>query len=151
MFSIRTRMGRPSIAIARLACRTPASGPGSAPGAVVARRRLFEHAAVFVDVLLGDDGHRDVDAGIDLVALLDLEDGLDAGLTLLIGVLLDDGDDPALVDALDRLGGEVPAEDLDLVGALLAGDGRDGADQLRLAGGVDRIHVGIGGPQGFPR
>src|SRR5262249_47783260 len=118
-----------------------ASGPGTRgrrPG------RLFEHAAVLVDVLLGDDRHRDVDAGVDLLALLELEDGLDAGLPLLVGVLLPDGVDPAFVDALDRLGGQVPAEDLDLVGALLAAHRGNHADQRRLAGGVDGIHVRVG-------
>ena len=92
-----------------------------------------------------------VDARVDLLALLDLEHGLDAGDAFLERILLNDGDDPALVYALDRLRGEVPAEHLDLIGSLLAGHGRNGADQRRLTRGVNRVHVGIGGHQVFGR
>ena len=45
---------------------------------------------------------------------------LDAGDAFLEGILLNDGDDPALVDPLDRLRGQVPAEHLDLVRSLPA-------------------------------
>src|SRR6185312_11962998 len=74
---------------------------------------------------------------------------VNAGHTLLERILLDDGDDPALVDALDRLSGEIPTEDLDLVGALLAAHGGNRADERGLAGGVERGHVGIGRHQIF--
>ena len=63
-------------------------------------------------------------------------------------ILLHDRDDPALVDALDRLGGEVPAEHLDLVGALAGSSTAEIAPiERRLAGGIERGHVGIGGHQ----
>src|SRR6185503_2010839 len=95
---------------------------------------LFEEAAELVDIVLGHDGDGNVDARVDLLALLDLEHSLDASHPFLEGVLLNDGDDPSLVDALDRLGGQVPAEDLDLAGRLLAGHSRNRADKRRLAG-----------------
>src|SRR6202453_4463165 len=110
---------------------------------------LFEQAAELVDIVLGHDGHGNVDARIHLLALLDLEHGLDASHALLERVLLNDGDDPALVYALDRLSGEVPAEDLDLARALLAGHGRNRADKRRFTRGVERVHVGVGGHQVF--
>ena len=112
---------------------------------------LFEEATKLVDILFGHDSDGNVNARIHLLTLLDLERRFDAGHALLERVLLNDGHDPALVYALDRLGGEVPAEDFDLVGALLAGYGGNCADQRRLARGVKRIHIGIGGHQIFGR
>src|ERR1700733_1272872 len=114
-------------------------------------RGLFEEAAELVDVFLGHNGNGNVDARVDLLALLDLEHGFDAGHALLERILLNHSDDPALVYALDRLSGEVPAEDLDLARALLAGHSRNGADQRRFTGGVERVHVGVGGHQVFSR
>src|SRR6516162_6389160 len=104
MSAIRTRMERRSSAIARPRRH---EGPGvltSGPSRLTIP--LFEQAAILVDVLLGDDGHRDIDAGLDRFTLLELQQGLHAGGAFLIGILLYDGDDPAFVDALDRLGRE---------------------------------------------
>src|SRR5208337_5402064 len=94
-----------------------ALAPEGAPTSVV---RLLEEAAELVDVLLRHDRDRDVDARVYLLALLQLEDRLDAGDAFLEGVLLHHRHDPSVVDAFDRLGGEIPAEDLDLVRLLLA-------------------------------
>ena len=108
---------------------------------------LFEKGAELVDVLLGDDGDGDVDAWVDLLALFELQDRLDARDPFLERILLYDGDDPAVIDAFDRLGGEVPAEDFDFVGALLTRDRRNRADKRRLARSIKGVHVGVGGHQ----
>ena len=54
-----------------------------------------------------------------------------------------------VVDPLDHLLGQIPAENFDPVGRALRLDRGDRADQRRLAGGVDRGHVGVAGDQGL--
>ena len=74
---------------------------------------------------------------------------LDGDRAHALGVLLHDGDHEPVVDPFDHLLGQIPAEDFDPIGRTLRLDRGDRADQRRLAGGVDRGHVGVAGDQGL--
>ena len=115
---------------------------GSGPTAPYLKRLRYLSTFSLVTMVIGMSMLR-----VDLFALLDLQDRLDSGDSLLEGILLDDRNDPAFIDTLDCLRGEVPAEHFDLVGALLARHRGDRADERRFAGRVERVHVGIGGHQ----
>ncbi|ENN85598.1 hypothetical protein RHSP_06327 [Rhizobium freirei PRF 81] len=110
---------------------------------------LLEHAPELVDIFLGDDGHRHIDDRVDLIALFHLDERFDGRLALAGRILLNNGRDPTLIDAFDRLLGQIPAEDLDATRFALAGDRRNGTEECRLAGRIKRCHVGIGGDEIF--